>query len=64
MKPKELASYIAKHEGKKHSITIGDAREVVAILSDLIALEPFMTGDTYVHLYKNGKRRLKAVKHR
>lgn len=55
-----LASKLALDEGLKHKISIGDAREVVSILSDIIYNRG---GDIELlgMLYKNGKRRLKKV---
>ena len=56
----KIASYICRIEGKKHEASVGDVREILAILSELIALE-LETGKKSVifnTLRKNGKRRL------
>jgi 3-deoxy-D-manno-octulosonic-acid transferase len=37
---KELASKIAKTEGKKHQASIGDVREVISLLRKLIKEDP------------------------
>jgi hypothetical protein len=60
MNLKELATHLANHEGLKHEITIGDAREIVGILSDLM-----VDGDHVAlmqTLIANGKRRAKRKK--
>ncbi len=44
---------IAKHEGKKHQASIGDVREILSILSDLMADCP----NVAVILYRNGIHR-------
>lgn len=36
----KLASLIAKREGKKHQATIGDIREILKILKEIIAENP------------------------
>lgn len=72
MKTKELASYLTKkNRGKKLSV-IGNDREDVANLSDLIfqTCEPVkdgtkiigLAGDVLVELYKNGQRRASRKK--
>lgn len=33
---KELVKYLATHEGRKHQASVGDIREIVGILSDLV----------------------------
>lgn len=52
---KELASKIAKIEGKKKQVSIGNVREAIGIFSDLMA-EDASIADM---LIKNGLRRLK-----
>lgn len=39
MKIKQLVSHIAKFEGKKHEASVGDIKEIVGIISDLIYIE-------------------------
>ena len=51
---KELTSKLCKAEGKKKSISIGNCREVIAILSDIAFLDP--EGLIKV-LVANGKKR-------
>lgn len=57
---RELTSYIAKKEGKKSQVKIGDIREVLSILSDLLFKE-YSTSPFHPYvaniLVKNGKRR-------
>ena len=55
MKINKLCSLIAKREGKKHQATIGDVREIVGIVSDVI----WTSTDTLAELLANGKRRAK-----
>jgi len=55
MKLNELASLVAKKEGKKKQVLIGDIREVIGIFSELIVQDP----SVLELLIKNGKRRLK-----
>lgn len=40
MKPSELASLVAKKEGHKSQARIGDIREIISILSDLMYSNP------------------------
>lgn len=59
MKLKELASLIAKREGKKSQARIGDIREILSILSDI----RFDEGEEIdILLFKNGKKRSKNKK--
>jgi len=55
MKLNELASLVAKKEGKKKQVLIGDIREVIGIFSELVVQDP----SVLELLIKNGKRRLK-----
>lgn len=68
MKSHQLDSVIAKREGKKLQVGIGNIREIRGILSDIIFAEatPIMgcgnsvyaiKSPTVIELYKNGKRR-------
>lgn len=55
---KEVATEIAKREGKKVEARIGEVREILGILCDLC----YEADDTFVItdlLYNNGKRRAK-----
>ena len=59
---KELASKIAKLEGKKTQARIGEVREILSILCDLIWSENEADSSATIHaLVMNGKRRSKAV---
>jgi len=51
----KLCSLIAKTEGKKKQTSIGNVRELFAILSDLAYLNP----EVLLLLLQNGKRRAK-----
>jgi hypothetical protein len=53
---KELVKYIAEHEGLKSQVKVGDVREVLGILSDLLYDESQLDGNTVEALIKNGKR--------
>jgi len=61
---KQLASEIAKKEGKKSNVKIGDVREILSILSDMIydEMSPLYEGGAFTSLYQNGKRRAKRKK--
>lgn len=52
---KQLASQIAKLEGKKSQARIGDIRELLAILSDLMTKD----SEASAALWANGLRRAK-----
>lgn len=55
---KEIATKIAKLEGKKTQARIGEVREILSILSDIMWQdECHVVFDT---IYKNGKRRAKG----
>jgi len=53
MKLKHLASLVCLREGKKRQISIGNAREVIAIISDLVYEKPHVM----LALLTNGERR-------
>lgn len=63
---KEVVELIAKKEGKKSQVTIQNIREIVGILSDVLAEEDsYVMEDrahTYASLVKNGNRRMKIKK--
>lgn len=57
---KEIVSAIAKSEGLKNQVSVGNIREIVGIFSDMICAS---TGiDVIEVLNKNGKARLKRKK--
>jgi hypothetical protein len=56
MKIKELVSELAKEEGKKHQASVGDVRELVGLLSDLMYRHP-RPEELAGNLYANGRRR-------
>lgn len=64
MNIKQLASYIAKAEGKTHQSSVGDIREVLALLSDVINRENVEKGysSSMLALLKNGQERSKKRK--
>lgn len=51
---KELASKIAKLEGKTHQASIGDVREIIGLVSDAIYKHP---QHVLILLCDNGRRR-------
>lgn len=60
-----IASAVAKIEGKKSQARIGDIREILGILSDMVytgMYGSFMEGSFYGILHRNGERRAKLVK--
>jgi hypothetical protein len=58
MNLKELASKIAKDEGLKTQVSVGNIREIVGLLSDEIKKDPSLA----VLLLQNGDRRAKRKK--
>ena len=40
MKPQELATLIAKKEGHKSQVRIGDIREIISLVADLMYSSP------------------------
>lgn len=57
---KALASAIAKTEGKKSQARIGDIREILSVLSDLLVEERSgMESKIFTCLYINGLKRAK-----
>lgn len=56
----KLVSLVAKREGKKSQVSVGDIREIIAIVSEVLAEEEAGIGrvQTYSALVVNGKRRL------
>jgi len=57
---KKLASAIAKREGKKSQARISDIREILSILSDIIAEDASLkNANTFIMLFDNGKKRTK-----
>jgi len=60
MKIKDLVGLVAKNEGKKKQTPVGNVREIIGLISDVLFSELF-NGDseTLKELYKNGSRRTK-----
>jgi hypothetical protein len=58
MTPRKLASLIAKREGKKSQVYIGNIREIIGIISDILYLEGDY-GSTVLELIENGRKREK-----
>ncbi len=60
---KSLAVELAKREGKKVQVTMGNAREIVGIVSDILYQEYVRIGaESYMSLVKNGERRSRKKK--
>lgn len=53
-----IASMIARREGKTSEALVGDVREILGILSEMMASDP----DVAKVLEANGRRRLKRAK--
>jgi ferredoxin-thioredoxin reductase catalytic subunit len=61
MKIKELVAYIAKKEAGKSNVKVGDIREIVGLVSDLMYQNHEENQyEICTCLYKNGKRRAKS----
>jgi hypothetical protein len=60
MKISDLVKHIAKHEGKKSQVKIGDIREIVGIISDLVYETYTQDLAMFFVLYQNGKRRARS----
>ena len=58
MNLKELYKVIAKREGKKSEVSIGNIREIVGIIADILVKHP----KTVSTLYRLGQRRAKKNK--
>jgi len=56
---KDLVREIARREGKKSQVGVGNIREVIGILSDMYLDHSFAMNAI---LYKNGQRRAKKGK--
>jgi hypothetical protein len=54
----QLASKVAKTEGLKKQVSIGNVREMLAVLSDIITADP----TALQALVDNGKRRARDTK--
>lgn len=60
---KEIVAEIAQREGKKREVSVGDIREIVGVISDLLYLDESVgSGDYLDILIRNGKRRSKRKK--
>ena len=64
MKFNQLASHIAKIEGKKRQVTIGNIRETLSIIAELFAKEDSFPEEIKTHreLTRIGKRKLARKK--
>jgi uncharacterized protein YqfB (UPF0267 family) len=57
---KQLEKLIATRESKKSQVKIGDIREIIGIISDVIYADiKFMSTETIYELNENGKKRAK-----
>jgi hypothetical protein len=63
MKIATLERLIANREGLKSEVSIGNIREIVGIISDVLAKEDGEIGhaDTYSSLVEKGKNRMKPL---
>lgn len=59
---KQIASEIAKREGKKSQARIGDIREILGILSDLVSQHWIGPNDFLIIFHDNGNKRAKRRK--
>jgi hypothetical protein len=59
-----LAKVIAKKEAKKSQVTIGNIREILSIISEILFIEKDFDkkNQTYAALMENGRRRMKNKK--
>lgn len=59
MTMRTLASQLALSEGRKHQASVGDVREILALLSDIVYADVmnFQRSSCYRVLIRNGKRR-------
>lgn len=55
---RKLATLLAKLEGKKSQARIGDLREVLSILSDMV----YESSEAMDALFNNGEKRFKKAK--
>lgn len=67
MKLTKLAAEIAKREGKKSEVAIGNIREVIKVLTDIMAeemaeTESFDHSDTEFNLYEMSLKKAKKLK--
>jgi hypothetical protein len=62
MKIKEIVSEIAKREGKKSQVKVGDVREVIGHLADMFQESGSDVIQALITLGVNRKRRKKAPK--
>jgi hypothetical protein len=58
---RKLASTIALREGKKSQARIGDIREIIGILSDIVYADQEFS-DTWDNLHLSGEKRAKKTK--
>jgi hypothetical protein len=58
MKITELPSVLCKREAKLKEVSVGNMREIISILSDLI----FQNSELTTLLFRNGERRSKKKK--
>ena len=59
---RKLASEIARREGRRSQARIGDIRESLAVLCDIIFEAEEESADLLQMLYDNGKKRAKRKK--
>lgn len=59
---RKIASEICKREGKKSQARIGDVREILGILSDIVYEDSGLTSSFWQTFDDNGRRRAKKKK--
>ena len=57
MNIKQIVSRIAKAEGRKHQASVGDVREIISLLCDLIGDDPAVTFALLDNAQRRKKRR-------
>ncbi len=59
-----LAKHIAKLEGKKSQARIGDIKEILSLLSDLVFQDRYNFTNKHLYgvIFRNGERRAKRKK--
>ena len=62
MTQKELASIIAKREGKKHQASVGDIREILKIMFDIDMESGFEVTELFAMTAYKKKMKLKQKK--
>ncbi len=56
---RELATEIAKREGKKSQVSVGNVREILGHISDLVVSDPSSLNAIMANGYRRAKRKKK-----